>query len=136
MLIDPANAELDLPQGPTRKVRSGGSSISPPQVQGAAASGTPATDLELLQYIEQARLRHFGQMVGKGIGMISHASGKPARQPLAQSFMSMLADPTGSWRGRIPHSNDEGHAGSEGPERRNLSAGLGGLEASAGDAGV
>ena len=95
VLIDPANAELDLPQGPTRKVRSGGSSASPTQVQGAAASRTPATDLELLQYIEQARLRHFGQMVGKGIGMISHASSKPARQPLGQSFMSMLADPTG-----------------------------------------
>ncbi len=94
--IDPASAELDLPQGPTRKVRSGGSSISPPQVQGAAASGTPATDLELLQYIEQARLRHLGQTVGKGIGMISHASGKSPRQPLAQSFMNMLADPTGA----------------------------------------
>jgi hypothetical protein len=34
-------------------------------------------------------------MVGKGIGMISHASSKPAREPLGQSFMSMLADPTG-----------------------------------------
>jgi len=96
VLIDPANAELDLPQGPTRKVRSGGSSASTPQVQGASASRTPATDLELLQYIEQARLRHLGQMVGKGIGMLSHASSKPARQPLGQSFMSMLADPTGS----------------------------------------
>jgi hypothetical protein len=95
VLIDPANAELDLPQGPTRKVGSGGSSASPPQVQGATASGTPATDLELLQYIEQARLRHFGQMVGKGIGMISYASSKPTRAPLGQSFMSMLADPTG-----------------------------------------
>ena len=95
VLIDPANAELDLPQGPTRRVRSGGSSASHPQGQGAAASGTPATDLELLQYIEQARLRHFGQMVGKGIGMISRASSKPARQPLGQSLMSMLADPTG-----------------------------------------
>jgi hypothetical protein len=95
VLIDPANAELDLPQGPTRKVRSAGTSASPPQVQSAAASGTPATDLEILQYIEQARLRHFGQMVGKGIGMISHAGSKPARQPLGQSFMSMLADPTG-----------------------------------------
>jgi len=95
VLIDPANAELDLPQGPTRKVRSGASSASPPQAQGAATSGTPATDLELLQYIEQARLRHFGQMVGKGIGMISHASSEPAREPLRQSFMSMLADPTG-----------------------------------------
>jgi hypothetical protein len=90
VLIDPTNAELDLPQGPTRKVRSGGSSTSPPQVQ-----GTSATDLELLQYIEQARLRHLGQMVGKGIGMISHANSKPAPEPLGQSFMSMLADPTG-----------------------------------------
>jgi hypothetical protein len=96
VLIDPANAELDLPQGPTRKVRSGGSSASPPQVRGGvAATGTPATDLELLQYIEQARLRRFGQMVGKGIGMISHAGSKPGREPLGQSFMSMLADPTG-----------------------------------------
>src|SRR5208337_3103738 len=42
--------ELDLPQGPTRKVRSGASSASPPQAQGAATSGTPATDLELRQY--------------------------------------------------------------------------------------
>ncbi len=94
VLIDPANCELDLPQGPTRKVRSSGSSARPTQAQEAAA-GTPATDLELLQYVEQARLRHFGQMVGKGIGMISHAGSDSRPAPLRQSFMSMLADPTG-----------------------------------------
>ena len=96
VLIDPITAELDLPQGPTRKVHSSGSSASPPQVQGGTTPAGAATDLELLKYIEQARLRHFGQMVGKGIGMISHASSKPSGNPLGQSFMSMLADPTGA----------------------------------------
>ncbi|MGO8815827.1 MAG: hypothetical protein ACLQVG_14345 [Terriglobia bacterium] len=95
VLVDPANSELDLPQGPTRKVGSGRSSTPSPQAQVAPGTGTPATDLELLQYVEQARLRHFGQMVGKGIGLISHASSRPTHGPLGQSFMSMLADPTG-----------------------------------------
>ena len=95
VLVDPANAELDLPQGFTRKVRSGGSSTPPPQPQGVTGSGTAASDLELLQYVEQARIRHFGQMVGKGIGLISHASSKPTHSPLGQSLMSILADPTG-----------------------------------------
>jgi hypothetical protein len=98
VLVDPANAEIDLPQAATRKVRSSVPSTRPAQVQEAAA-GTPATDLELLQYVEQARLRHFGQMVGKGIGMISHASSDSRRAPLGQSLMSMLADPTGPGAG-------------------------------------
>jgi hypothetical protein len=98
VLIDPTHAELDLPAGPTRKVRnsgSGASSGSGPQSQGAAASRVPATDMELLQYIEQARMRHFTQMVGQGIGMISHASDPAHAQP-RQSLLNMLADPTGA----------------------------------------
>lgn len=96
VLIDPANSELDLPQGPTRKVHGSGSGASTGQGPGASTFGMTATDLELLQYIEQARLRHLGQMVGKGIGIISHGGSKPSSNPLGQSFMSMLADPTGA----------------------------------------
>ena len=102
VLVDATNAELDLPRGPTREVRSlasGASFSSSPQAQGAAAvSGTPATDTELLQYVEQARLRHFTQMVGKGVSLVSHA-GDPAREPQRQSIMSFLANPTGSGAG-------------------------------------
>jgi hypothetical protein len=104
VLVDAANAELDLPRGPVREVRSqasGASFSSRPQAQGAAAvSGAPATDTELLQYIEQARLRHFTQMVGRGVSLVSHAA-DPAREPQRQSIMSFLANPTGSGAGDL-----------------------------------
>ena len=136
VLVDPANAELDLPQGPVRKVHSGGSSASLPQVQGAAASGTSATDLELLQYIEQARVRHLGQMVGKGIGLLSHARSKPAQGLLGQSLMSMLADPTGHGAEDFRTQMMKAMLARKDPSGETHSAGLGGLEASAGDAGI
>ena len=102
VLVDATSAELDLPRGPAREVRSqasGASFRSSPQAQDAAAvSGTPATDTELLQYVEQARLRHFTQMVGRGVSLVSHA-GDLAREPQRQSFLSFLANPTGSGAG-------------------------------------
>ena len=99
VLVDAANAELDLPRGPVREVRSQASGASRPPVQGAAAvSGTPATDTELLQYVEQARLRHFTQMVGRGVSLVSHA-GDPAHEPQRQSITSFLANPTASGGG-------------------------------------
>lgn len=102
VLVDGTSAELDLRRGPVREVRSqasGASFSSRPPVQGAAAaSGTPATDMEVLQYIEQARVRHFTQMVGRGVSLVSHA-GDPAHEPQRQSIMSFLANPTGSGAG-------------------------------------
>jgi hypothetical protein len=102
VLVDPANADLDLPSGPIRKLGSTASapSIAPsPPKQGVAAlSGRHATDSELLQYIERARLRHFTQMVGKGVGLVSRAI-DPASAPQRPSILSLLADPTGSGAG-------------------------------------
>ena len=99
VLVDANHAELDLPSSPIRKVRSHASNVtsgSSAEVHGtAAASGTPATDTELLQYVEQARLRHFTQMVGKGIGLITHGKDS-AHAPQRPSFLNMLADPTGA----------------------------------------
>ena len=98
VLIDPANAELDLPGGPVREVRSHASGASSgPSVlaQGGAASGTLAADSELLQYVEQARLRHATQMVGRGVGLVSRAV-DPVHEPQRKSLLSMLADPTGA----------------------------------------
>ena len=95
VLIDATNAELDLPGGAIRKVRSNAPGISSPLLQGVTTSRMAATDTELLQYIEQARLRHFTQMVGKGVQLFSHAA-SPEREPQRQSFLNVLADPTGS----------------------------------------
>jgi hypothetical protein len=99
VLVDAANAELDLPRGAVREVRSqasGASFSSRRQAQGeAAVSGAPAADTELLQYVEQARMRHFTQMVGRGVSLVSHA-GDGARGPQRQSLLSFLANPTAS----------------------------------------
>jgi len=99
VLVDATNAELDLPCGPVRKVGSHASVVSTSpsaNTQGTAGgSRTPATDIELLQYVEQARLRHFTQMVGRGISLVSHAV-DPSHAPQRQSFLNMLADPTGA----------------------------------------
>ena len=99
VLIDATNAELDLGHGVVRKVRSGGQTASSSfgaQPQGAgASSGTPATDGELLQYIEKARLRHFTQMVGRGVSLVSHASNSD-HNAQRQSLLNMLTDPLGS----------------------------------------
>ena len=96
VLVDATDAELDLPPGPIRKVRSYTSGRSSGQVGGGAAiRGAPATDGDLLQYVEQARMRHVAQMVGRGVSLVSRAAGTP-REPQRPSFLSMLADPTGA----------------------------------------
>jgi hypothetical protein len=98
ILVDATNAELDLPASPVREVRSFASTATPSssaqkQVAGALA-GTSAMDGELLQYVEQARVRHVGQMVGKGIGLLTHTADSTSSSP-AQAFLNMLADPGG-----------------------------------------
>jgi hypothetical protein len=96
VLIDAAQADLDLPQATIRKVRSHVSDPSGRQVQGAvAASRTHTTDEELLQDVEQARLRHVTQMVGQGVKLVGRAV-DPGHEPQRQSFLDMLADPTGA----------------------------------------
>lgn len=96
VLVDPTNAELDLPPGPIREVRGGGfSGAGAAMLPAAGAAGAAASDGELLQYIEQARMRHFGQMAARGIGLIAHTA-DPAHDAQRQSFLSMLANPTGS----------------------------------------
>jgi len=99
VLVDATNAELDLPQSPRREVRSHAPIASPssnaPIPVAEAITGAPASDTELLQYVEQARLRHVTQMVGKGISLVTHAA-DPAHQPQRQSLLNMLADPTGA----------------------------------------
>lgn len=96
VLVDPTHAELDLPHSPVRDVRShssmGNRALAPSTAQ---AAGTPATDTELLQYIEQAHVRRIGQMVGKGIGLMARAA-NPSHEPPQQSFLSMLANPAGA----------------------------------------
>ncbi len=98
ILVDAANAELDLPDGPVRKIGSSSSlphsNISLPS-QAAAIAGSAVSDVELLQYIEQARMRHVGQMVGKGISLVSHAVDS-SHDSSRTSFLSMLADPSGA----------------------------------------
>jgi len=91
VLVDPTNAELDLPKSPVREVRGHGSGGAQ-----ASAQGTAATDGELLQYVQQARMRHFGQIVGKGIGLVARAM-DPSHQPQQQpSILSLLTNPTGA----------------------------------------
>jgi hypothetical protein len=94
VLIDAAGAELDLPSNPVREVRSssfttGLNALRPGALPGAAA------DAEILQYIEQARMRHVGRMVGKGIGLVTHAI-DPTHDDQRKSFLSMLTDPSGA----------------------------------------
>lgn len=96
VLVDPTNAELYLPPSPVREIRghgSAGSQASPPAA--AMPAGTPATDGELLHYIEQARVRHLGQMVGKGISLIARAASPTQQVPQQPSLLSMLTNPTG-----------------------------------------
>ena len=99
VLVDPTDAELDLPHGPVREVRShalGGSFNPGAQASDAAqVPGTPATDQELLHYITWAKLRHYGQMAGRVLSAVSPVVG-PAHQPQRQSLLNFLADPTGA----------------------------------------
>jgi hypothetical protein len=97
VLIDAAGAELDLPPGAKRDVRSG-QHASPgagrPAGNMAPATGNPVSDVELLRYVNEARMRHYGQMAGRVVGLISrganaeHAQGRDA-------FLRFLANPTG-----------------------------------------
>ena len=57
VLIDPANAELDLPQGPTRKVRSGGSRVSPRNCRGRRR---PARRRPIWSYFNTSSKHAFG----------------------------------------------------------------------------
>jgi hypothetical protein len=99
ILVEAANAELDLPDGPIRKVGSNSSapnanfSLQNPVV--GALSGASVSDAELVQYIEQARMRHVGQIVGKGISLVTHAI-DPSHDQQRNSFLSMLTDPSGA----------------------------------------
>jgi hypothetical protein len=99
VMVDATNAELDLPRSGFREVRSGvvsGSRAITPPAQGAPlAANAPAADPELLQYVEHVRLRHVTQMVGRGIGALTHQSDS-AREPQRQSFLKFMADPTGA----------------------------------------
>lgn len=93
VMVDAGGAELDLPRGPVREVRGGGMAAARGQALSVAGAGH-ATDVELLQYIEQARVRHFTQAVGKGIGAFVDRA-KPAQQETAKPLLGFLADPTG-----------------------------------------
>jgi len=95
VLVDATNAELDVPAGPVREVRDHASTATAISSSQQQISGSPAQDTELLQYIEQARVRHIGQMVGKGISLVSHAADSSHDQS-RNSFLSMLADPGGA----------------------------------------
>ncbi len=98
VLIDPTNAELDLPCSLIRKVRSHSAVIAVgagPRGDGATASGSPSTDTELLQYVSQARVRHAGQLVARGANLLMRA-GDSEHAPQRQGFLSMLSNPTGA----------------------------------------
>ena len=99
VMVDATDAELDLPPGPIREVRNHGSTVttisSTQQPATGALAGAPILDSDLLEYIQQARLRHVGQVVGKGIGLVSHAI-NPAHEGPASSLLSLLADPGGA----------------------------------------
>jgi hypothetical protein len=93
VLVDATDAELDLPPSPKRVVRSIGTGHAP------AATSPPhaghATDMEVLQYIEQARARRLGHVLGKGISLIArHAGGLAAPSP-AKEYINFLVNPTG-----------------------------------------
>ncbi len=96
VVIDPTAAELDLPEGMKREVRSGllrnSSNAANPS---GPAVGVGATDTELLQYVSEAKMRHFGQMAGKVVGLVSHA-GNAEHAPQRASLMQFLANPTGA----------------------------------------
>jgi len=102
VLVDAQSAELDLPSSPVREVRGhdARSSLNPGAGMPPAPlpAGTPATDAELLQYVEQARVRNITQLVGKGLSLISHGN-DPAREPQRQNFLSMLTNPAGAAAG-------------------------------------
>ena len=93
VLVDAANVELDLPSGTTRKVHGSGPGRSINPATRTSGSRLP-TDTELLQYVEQARLRGFGQMVGRGINALTGSDDHGAKQQ-KQSLLSFLADPSG-----------------------------------------
>ena len=99
VLVDATSAELDLPGGVIRKVRSGTGGANPAQSKpagnGAPGSPAPASDAEILQYVTQAGVRHAGQMLGQGINLVSHG-GSAARSPQRQSLLSFLSNPTGA----------------------------------------
>jgi hypothetical protein len=98
VMVDATNAELDLPRIAFREVRSGvmaSRGITPAPQSTSLPSQTPASDNELLQYVEQVRLRHVTQMVGRGIGALTHQADS-AREPQRQSFLKFMADPTGA----------------------------------------
>ncbi|MBZ5563227.1 MAG: hypothetical protein LAP13_12515 [Acidobacteriia bacterium] len=96
VLIDSTSAELDLPEGMKREVRSGLSHSSPSAGSAAGpAAGIAASDTDLLQYVSEAKMRHFGQMAGKVVGLVSHA-GNSEHAPQRASLMQFLANPTGA----------------------------------------
>jgi hypothetical protein len=99
VLVDATDAELDLSATAVREVRNHGSTAttfsSTQQAGAGAVAGGPVLDTDLLQYIEQARLRNVGRMVGKGIGMLSQTV-HPAHESPASSLLSLLADPGGA----------------------------------------
>lgn len=97
VMVDATGAELDLPAGMSREVRSYGSTVttfSGSQPSGAIGGG-PVQDADLLQYIQQARVRNVGRMVGKGISLVSQAV-HPSHESPANSLLSLLADPGGA----------------------------------------
>ncbi len=73
VLVDATGAEIDLPANPVREVRSNTFSAGVLKPFAQPIAGTPASDAELLHYVEQARMRHVGQMVGTGFGLVSQA---------------------------------------------------------------
>lgn len=96
VLVDATSAELDLAPGAKREVRSsqpsvsfgGGTAASP-------AAGSPASDTEVLRYVSEARMRHFGQMAGKVVGLVSHGGNTEHAQG-REALMNFLANPTGA----------------------------------------
>ena len=95
VLIDAAGAELDLPQTLSRKVGSGAAGGASRLKGGVApASAKGANDTEILKYIEEVRVRYFGEMVGKGISLLSPGADREP-SPQRQSLLSFLAEAHG-----------------------------------------